>query len=82
MSPHEPSNPASVGSEKCDKTEAQGKNLKIVLENMVGSQLFHKLNQKKHYPIHSRVYSYSATYVTQRLKTKRELQSNFFYQHS
>lgn len=47
MSPQEPSNPASVGSEKCGKAEAQGKDLKIVLRNMVGSQLFHKIEPEE-----------------------------------
>lgn len=81
MPTHEPSSPASVGSEKCGKAEARGKDLKIVLRNMVGSQLFHKIETEE--AMSDSFKSPQLLCYLHHTKTKKgELQSNFFYEHS
>lgn len=85
MSPHEPSNPTSVGSEiymrYIDKAEAQGKDIKIVLRNFVGSQLFHKVETEETMP--NSFKSPQLLCYLHHTKTKNgELQSHFFYEHS
>lgn len=81
MSPHKPSNPASVGSEIYYKAEAQGKDIKIVLRNLVGSQLFHKIEPEETMP--NSFKSPQLLCYLHNTKTKNgELQSHFFYEHS